>query len=43
MQVDCLIPKSLTGDELAHALAQHGLPTTFDVFAEENLAPRVVP
>jgi hypothetical protein len=39
MQVDHLIPKYLSGDELVAALGLHGLPLTFDIHAEENLVP----
>jgi hypothetical protein len=43
MEVDHLIPKYLSGDELGHALSYHGLPSTFDIQAEENLAPSCGP
>jgi len=43
MEVDHLIPKSLTGLELAEALACHGLPPTYDLEAEKNLAPSCGP
>lgn len=39
MEVDHLIPKSLSHAELAEALSLHGLSPTYDVLSEENLAP----
>src|SRR5690349_6060838 len=39
MEVEHLIPKSLAGEDRVAALAIHGKPPTFDLFAEENLAP----
>jgi hypothetical protein len=39
LEVDHLVPRSLTGPELAEALARYGLPSQFDVFGLENLVP----
>src|SRR5260221_1577798 len=38
MEVDHLIPKSLEADEMAAALALHGLPPDYDLESLENLA-----
>jgi hypothetical protein len=43
MEVDHLIPKSLTGDALVEALEYQALPSTYDLEAEENLAPSCGP
>lgn len=43
MEVDHLIPKSLTGSALGDALAQHGLPADYDLDATVNLVPSCRP
>jgi hypothetical protein len=42
-EVDHLVPKSLTGEKLARALADYGLPASFDIYALPNLAPSCRP
>jgi hypothetical protein len=39
MELDHLLPKSLTGPERSEALALHGLPEDWDLCALENQAP----
>lgn len=43
MEVEHLLPKSLTGDELAAALRLHGRPQDLDLDSLENLAPSCGP
>ena len=42
-EVDHLVPKSLTGDKLDQALADYGLPVSFDIYALPNLVPSCRP
>jgi hypothetical protein len=42
-EVDHLVPKSLTGEKLARALADYGVPASFDIYALSNLAPSCRP
>ncbi|MGH3832561.1 MAG: hypothetical protein ACRDRS_19320 [Pseudonocardiaceae bacterium] len=42
-EVDHLVPKSLIGEELDRALADYGLPASFDIYALPNLAPSCRP
>jgi hypothetical protein len=42
-EVDHLVPKSLTGDKLDQALADYGLPVSFDIHALPNLVPSCRP
>jgi hypothetical protein len=42
-EVDHLVPKSLTGEKLARALADYGLPASFDIYALPSLAPNCRP
>jgi hypothetical protein len=39
MELDHLIPKSLSGDELSEVLGMHGLPSGYDLESIENLVP----
>jgi hypothetical protein len=43
MEVEHLIPKSLTGAKLDALLATHGLPSDYDLNATQNLAPSCGP
>lgn len=43
MEVEHLLPKSLTGDERTQVLATHGRPEDFDLDSLENLAPSCGP
>jgi 5-methylcytosine-specific restriction endonuclease McrA len=39
LEIDHLIPKSLSGEELDRILADYGLPSSFDLYALTNLVP----
>jgi hypothetical protein len=43
LEIDHLVPKSLAGGELNRALADYGLPASFDIYALPNLVPSCRP
>lgn len=43
LEIDHVVPKSLTDEKLNQALADYGLPSSFDIYALPNLVPSCRP